>query len=122
MGHGESQVESAHWPTLRARPAIATSSTRRVSAAVELARGRATLQRRAKQTVDAILDAAGRHLTAVGMPINLTVVAADADVSIGSLYQYFPTHAALVRGLAERRRTTWSGSGIHRTGPSDRVS
>ena len=88
MGYGESQVESAHWPTLRARPAIATSSTSSGEhAAVELAHGRAPMQRRAKQTVDAILDAAGRHLTAVGMPINLTVVAADADVSIGSLYQ-----------------------------------
>ncbi len=68
----------------------------------QLLRGRTPKQARALARVEAILDAAGAELVAHGLPINLTDVAADAGVPIGSLYQYFPGHAALVRGLAER--------------------
>lgn len=65
-------------------------------------RGRSPVQARAKARVDTVLDAAAAMLLADGVPLNLTAVAERAGVSIGSLYQYFPSHAALVRGLAER--------------------
>jgi len=57
-----------------------------MSAPAALTVGRAPTQQRAKRTVTAILDAASRLLLDDGTPVNLTAVAAEAGVSIGSLY------------------------------------
>ncbi|MGK4003229.1 TetR/AcrR family transcriptional regulator [Sorangium sp. So ce1036] len=61
------------------------------------------VQRRSRQTVDAILRGAARVLVRrgwAGMTTNHVAVA--AGVSIGSLYEYFPGKEALVLALAER--------------------
>jgi len=71
---------------------------RNASAARKLPR-----QERAKVTVDAILRAAAHILREEGYEACSTNrVALKAGVSIGSLYQYFPSKEALVMALAER--------------------
>jgi AcrR family transcriptional regulator len=63
-------------------------------------------QRRAQATVDAILAAAAHILVKGGYPaLNTNDVARVAGVSIGSLYQYFPSKAALVDELNRRHAT-----------------
>ncbi len=60
-------------------------------------------QERAKATVDAILRAAAHILRTQGYEACSTNrVALKAGVSIGSLYQYFPSKEALITALAER--------------------
>lgn len=61
------------------------------------------VQARAQATVEAILAAAAGILEREG-PARLTTnaVAAQAGVSIGSLYQYFPNKQALTAALIER--------------------
>jgi AcrR family transcriptional regulator len=69
-------------------------------------------QQRAIATFDAILEAAARILVEDGAErLGTNAIAARAGISIGSLYQYFPNRAAIVRALlarevarAERRR------------------
>lgn len=61
-------------------------------------------QERARVTVDAILEAAGRLLVEHGLEGTTTQRIADlAGVSIGSLYQYFPGKDAIVVELFERQ-------------------
>ena len=67
--------------------------------------GRTPVQARAVARVEAILDAAAALLAEAGPPLNLTEVAARADVPIGSLYQYFPAQSSLIHALAERHLT-----------------
>src|SRR5262245_20308837 len=58
------------------------------------------VQDRSRRTVDAILDAAARLFVEHGYSATTTNhVADEADVSIGSLYQYFPSKDALVVAL-----------------------
>jgi AcrR family transcriptional regulator len=60
-------------------------------------------QQRSRETVDVILEAAAHILAAEGFEGATTnAIAQRAGVSIGSLYQYFPNKAALVRALNER--------------------
>jgi AcrR family transcriptional regulator len=60
-------------------------------------------QRRSRETVDAILDATARVLVEEGYERATTNhIAAVAGVSVGSLYQYFPSKEALVAALVER--------------------
>jgi AcrR family transcriptional regulator len=60
-------------------------------------------QERSRATVDAILSATARLLVNRGFDRTTTnQVAADAGVSVGSLYQYFPSKEALVGALMER--------------------
>lgn len=64
-------------------------------------------QDRSKVTVDAILTATARILTQEGYDRATTNRIADlAGVSIGSLYQYFPSQEALVTSLAEHHVNT----------------
>ena len=72
----------------------------------EIPRGRVPVQARAIARVEAILDAAAAELAANGHPLNLTEVAARAEVPIGSLYQYFPAQSSLVHALAQRHLET----------------
>lgn len=68
---------------------------------VEFARKLPT-QARARHTVDAILRATAHILKTKGFAACSTnAVAKKAGVSIGSLYQYFPSKEALVAALAE---------------------
>lgn len=61
------------------------------------------MQRRARQTVDAILDAVVRILKREGFDaITTNRVAEVAGVSIGSVYQYFPDKRAIFVALHER--------------------
>lgn len=61
------------------------------------------LQSRAKATVQAILEAGARVLVKEGYDrFSTNLVAATAGVSIGSLYQYYPSKEAIVAALAER--------------------
>jgi AcrR family transcriptional regulator len=60
-------------------------------------------QKRSKETVDAVFEAAIREL-GKGDPnaVNVNRVAEVAGVSIGSLYQYFPSKEALLSSLISR--------------------
>lgn len=61
-------------------------------------------QARSKATVEAILEGAAQVLVDVGYAKTTTTkVAARAGVSVGSLYQYFPSKDALVGALIERK-------------------
>jgi AcrR family transcriptional regulator len=61
-------------------------------------------QARAQVTVDAILTAAAQILVAEGPDaLNTNRIAERAGVSVGSLYQYFPSKAAVVGALVEAR-------------------
>lgn len=60
-------------------------------------------QRRARETVDAILDAVVRLLKREGFPaLTTNRVAEMAGVSIGSVYQYFSDKGAIFRALHQR--------------------
>jgi AcrR family transcriptional regulator len=60
-------------------------------------------QERSRQTVDTILEATARVLMKDGYDrASTNKVAAVAGVSIGSLYQYFPSKEALVAAVSER--------------------
>jgi AcrR family transcriptional regulator len=60
-------------------------------------------QERSQATVDAILDATARVLCTTGYDrASTNRIALAAGVSVGSLYQYFPSKEALVAALVER--------------------
>ncbi len=62
------------------------------------------LQTRAHSTVEAILEAATQVLTQGGLAaFNTNAVALRAGVSIGSLYQYFPSKDAVMAELIARQ-------------------
>jgi AcrR family transcriptional regulator len=66
-------------------------------------------QGRSLATVDAILDATARVLCTTGYDrASTNRVALAAGVSVGSLYQYFPSKEALVAALAARHMATMS--------------
>jgi AcrR family transcriptional regulator len=61
-------------------------------------------QRRARETVDAIVQAAAHLLSARGWDASTTNhIAERAGVSIGSLYKYFPNKPSIVAEVARRR-------------------
>jgi AcrR family transcriptional regulator len=63
-------------------------------------------QERARATVDAILAASARVLVREGYDrASTNRIAAEAGVSVGSLYQYFPSKEALVAALIEKHST-----------------
>jgi AcrR family transcriptional regulator len=60
-------------------------------------------QKRSRLTVEALLEATARVLLKEGYDrASTNKIAAVAGVSIGSLYQYFPSKEALVAALSER--------------------
>jgi AcrR family transcriptional regulator len=60
-------------------------------------------QRRAQQTVEAVLDAVVRILKREGLTaVTTNRIAAVAGVSIGSIYQYFPDKGAIFVALHQR--------------------
>lgn len=79
----------------RPRPAVARSKKRRIPR-------KKPAQQRSRETVRAIVAAAARILKRDGYEgTNVNRVAEVAGVSIGSLYQYFPTKEALVAAVAQ---------------------
>jgi AcrR family transcriptional regulator len=64
---------------------------------------KAASQERSRRTVDAIVEGATRVLVKEGYDrASTNKIAAVAGVSIGSLYQYFPSKEALVAAVSER--------------------
>jgi AcrR family transcriptional regulator len=62
------------------------------------------VQERSKATVSFILDAANRAIEINGLPkLRINDVAKLAGVSVGSIYQYFPTKEALLAAWEEHR-------------------
>jgi AcrR family transcriptional regulator len=62
-------------------------------------------QRRSAALVEAIYEAGARILETEGLAgLNTNRVAAVAGVSVGSLYQYFPSKEAIVAGLLRQSR------------------
>ena len=84
---------------------------------------RAPMQRRSVERVQRMLDAAQQLVAEVGYDaLTTTLIAERADVSIGSLYQFFPDKQAVVRAVALRnlerfteRLTDLAGNGGHAT-------
>src|SRR5580700_3154791 len=67
-------------------------------------------QARSEATVDAVLEATARVLVKVGYDrASTNRIAAEAGVSVGSLYQYFPSKEALVAALVDRHMTEMVG-------------
>jgi AcrR family transcriptional regulator len=67
------------------------------------AKRRQPQQRRAQQTVEAVLDAVARVLKREGVAgVTTNRIAEVAGVSIGSLYQYFPDKRAIFAALRDR--------------------
>jgi len=70
---------------------------------VEVARGREPTQARSRERVARILAAATELIAQRGSEhLKMGELAAKAEVSVGSLYQYFPDKAAVILALAER--------------------
>jgi len=60
-------------------------------------------QRKKQQARDEILEAAGKLIASLGYhATNMRAVAADANISHQTLYNYFPTKADLVKALLSR--------------------
>jgi AcrR family transcriptional regulator len=63
-------------------------------------------QQRSRATVDALIEATARVLVKEGFErASTNRIAAETGVSIGSLYQYFPSKEALVAAVIERHKT-----------------
>jgi AcrR family transcriptional regulator len=88
-------------PVRHAKSARARVSGKRLGLGVR----RNPAQERSRQTVDAIVEAAGQLLVEHGkIGVTTNAVAERAGVSIGSLYQYFPNKEAIFAALQERHR------------------
>ena len=75
-------------------------------------------QERSKATVDTILEATARVLKKQGFDgLSTNAVAAQAGVSIGSLYQYFPNKEALVAKLDAAASKALPGTALGWTQP-----
>ncbi|EXB84632.1 bacterial regulatory s, tetR family protein [Acinetobacter baumannii 299505] len=79
-------------------------------------------QARSVATFEAILEAAARILESLGLAgFNTNAVAELAGVSIGSLYQYFPSKDALIVELIRRERVELSNRIVEAIEQNDAV-
>ena len=68
-----------------------------------LSHQRSLAQQRSRDRLERILSAASKLIAEKGSDhVKMSEVAASAEISIGSLYQYFPDKRAIIRTLAER--------------------
>jgi AcrR family transcriptional regulator len=97
----------------RRKTQIGTQQVRHTKAArahisqprLDLRARRDPAQERSRQTVDAIVEAAGQLLVEHGrIGVTTNAVAERAGASIGSVYQYFPNKEAIFAALQERHR------------------
>ena len=97
----------------RRKTPIGTQQVRHTKAArahisqprLDLRTRRDPAQERSRQTVDAIVEAAGQLLVEHGrIGVTTNAVAERAGASIGSVYQYFPNKEAIFAALQERHR------------------
>lgn len=69
---------------------------------------RAPVQERSTARVERMLDVCGRLIDEVGYEATTTtMIAKHAEVSVGSLYQFFPDKRAVVQALAQRNLDTY---------------
>ncbi len=69
---------------------------------------RAPVQERSAARVERMLDVCGRLIDDVGYEATTTtMIAKRAEVSVGSLYQFFPDKRAVVQALAQRNLDTY---------------
>jgi AcrR family transcriptional regulator len=102
-GHGTSAASRGRRPRGAAGPAHLPRRARTGRMPRRLAPRKHPTQRRARETVEAILAAATALFATHGYARTTTNGVADrAGVSIGSLYQYFPNKDALLAALHER--------------------
>ena len=84
---------------------------------------KAPSQPRSAHTVEAILEGAAHILELQGLDGYTTnAIAARAGVSIGSLYQYFPTKDAVTVALIERERTELVRDALQALAQKDRCT
>ncbi len=68
-------------------------------------------QARSRALMQRVLDAAEGLLASEGVEaLTTTRIAAEADVAVGSLYQYFPDKGAIVDALATRYLDEFEGA------------
>jgi AcrR family transcriptional regulator len=68
-----------------------------------LSHQRSLAQQRSRDRLERILSAASKLIAEKGSDhVKMSEVAESAEISIGSLYQYFPDKRAIIRTLAER--------------------
>src|SRR5262252_2003984 len=85
------------------RSKLALERSRRMSARPRTAPRKRPRQERSQATVEAILTATARILVKEGFDrASTNRIAEQAGVSVGSLYQYFPSKEALVAAVMER--------------------
>jgi AcrR family transcriptional regulator len=66
------------------------------------------VQKRARETVDLILDTAGELLEQVGVDaFNTNLLAERAGVAVRSVYRYYPNKLAVIVALGERQAAEW---------------
>lgn len=69
---------------------------------------RAPVQERSAARVERMLDVCGQLIDEVGYEATTTtMIAKQAEVSVGSLYQFFPDKRAVVQALAQRNLDTY---------------
>ena len=84
---------------------IRSSASDRAEPAPEagLSHQRSLAQQRSRDRLERILSAASKLIAEKGSDhVKMSEVAESAEISIGSLYQYFPDKRAIIRTLAER--------------------
>ena len=70
---------------------------------IDLSIKRAPRQKRAVETYERILDVATRLLVEIGVErISTNLIAAEADVTVPTLYRYFPNKYAVLMALGDR--------------------
>jgi AcrR family transcriptional regulator len=80
------------------------------SATADAGLRRVPQQARSRALIQRVLDAAESLLAAEGVEaLTTTRIAAEADVAVGSLYQYFPDKATIVDALANRYLDEFEG-------------